>query len=83
MSPGDESQQDTLRVLRDLIAAFSGPHGVHPAHAEHVVALAAELLDAAQEPGGRTARPSMPTSVWPRSAVFEEPDEPPVPPGAL
>ncbi|MWV51392.1 hypothetical protein GRS96_19150 (plasmid) [Rathayibacter sp. VKM Ac-2803] len=82
MSFRDESQQDTIRVLEDLIAAFSGPHWVHPAHAEQVLTHATDLLGVAQN-FGSPRRLRMPTLMWPRSAVFEIPDPPPVPPSAL
>ncbi|MWV51404.1 hypothetical protein GRS96_19210 (plasmid) [Rathayibacter sp. VKM Ac-2803] len=82
MSLRDENQQDTIRALQDLIAAFSAPHWVHPAYAEHVLAHATELLDVAQNTGS-AGRVRMPTLMWPRSAVFEDPNPPPVPPGAL
>lgn len=73
------SSDGSRRVLRDLIAAFAEPEGVNPGLAAHVVAHSHELLgDTVVE-----LRPRMPTLLFPRSAVFEAPDAPPLPPGAL
>ncbi|KQQ20522.1 hypothetical protein ASF48_07740 [Rathayibacter sp. Leaf299] len=82
MPPRDESQQETIQALQDLIAAFSGPHWVHPAYAEHVLAHAADLLDTASN-GRISLRMRMPRQMWPRSAVFDLPDLPPTPPAAM
>ena len=82
MTPRDENQHESVRALQDLISAFSGPHWVHPAYVEHVLAHAADLLGAALIVGG-PERKRMPTLMWPRSAVFEIPNPPPVPPAAL
>jgi hypothetical protein len=83
MSPQDENQQDTARTLQGLIAAFSGPHLVHPAYVDHVLAQSAEQLAVLQGRDARSDRPRMPTLMWPRSAFVEVPDAPPVPPAAL
>jgi hypothetical protein len=83
MSPRDENNRDPLPALTELITAFSGPHAVHPALVEHVLAQVPDLLRAAQEKHARPARPRMPTLMWPRSVVFDVADPPPVPPAAL
>ncbi|MWV48293.1 hypothetical protein GRS96_03260 [Rathayibacter sp. VKM Ac-2803] len=71
------SLSDSSRpVLRTLIDAFADPGAVDAGYAAHVLSDARELLDIA--PAQR-----MPTLLFPRSAVFDVPDAPPVPPGAL
>lgn len=73
------SSDGSRRVLRELIAALAEPGDVNPGLAAHVVAHSHELLgDTVVE-----LRPRMPTLLFPRSAVFEAPDAPPLPPGAL
>jgi len=73
------SSDGSRRVLRELISALAEPGDVNPGLAAHVVAQSHELLgDSVVE-----LRPRMPTLLFPRSAVFEVPDAPPLPPGAL
>lgn len=74
-SPSDGSR----RALIDLIAAFTEPGDVHPGLAARVVAHARELL----EPPVVDPRARMPRTEFPVAAAFEDPDGPPVPPGAL
>lgn len=64
------------RVLRDLLDAFDPPGAADSGLAAHVLGHVREAL-------ARTERRRMPTLMWPRSAVDEVPDAPPVPRGAL
>lgn len=79
MPASSSGARDSSRVLHDLIDAFAEPGAAHPALAAQVVALSRELLE------GEVVdlRPRMPTLLFPRSAVFDVPDGPPVPPAAL
>lgn len=83
MSLQDDHEQERNRVLRELITTFSPPNAVHPVYVQQVLTYAADLLSARQERLRETDRPRMPTLMWPRSAAFEVPDPPPVPPAAL
>ena len=79
MSSSSDRASDPRRVLRDLIAAFTDPGSVNPALAAQVVDTSRELLSE----NVVDLRPRMPSLVFPRSAVIEVPDRPPVPPAAL
>lgn len=83
MPPPSEDPPETRQVLRDLIAAFEEPGDVHVGLASRVVIAARELLDAADPVVDLPQRTRMPTRAYPRSAVVDEPDGPPVPPAAL
>jgi hypothetical protein len=77
------SEHDTSSVLRALIEGFSDPDQVHPDYVEDVLEYAAGLLQARNGVTRRADRRRMPTQMFPRSAVVETPDPPPVPPAAL
>lgn len=64
------------RVLRDLLDAFDPSGAADAGFAAHVLGHVREAL-------ALTERRRMPTLIWPRTAVDEVPDAPPVPPGAL
>ncbi|WP_158114576.1 hypothetical protein, partial [Escherichia coli] len=71
----DANQHDNIRAVGDMIAAFSDPGQVNPAYADHVLAQATTLLETVDAPAGSADHPRMPTSMIPRAADLDEPDQ--------